>query len=143
MKLFVYYWDFLTFVDVIESLKRQNIEIYLHKSEFSPRLDNERTDFLNEIDKILNEEKYDAIFSVNFFDSLSTLAKDHDLLYICWTYDSPQLGIRNPSVTNECNRIFCFDSSEMNQNIQWGGKNLYYLPLAVDTKRINSTYFRT
>ncbi len=137
MRLFVYNWNFITKVDLYAALKRQGIDIYLFSSNYSPRNDSEKLKFLEEAAEAFKASEFDAIFSVNFFNELSTLAKDNDVLYISWTYDSPALGRNNPSLLNDCNRIFCFDSDEMNKNLIKGAKNIFYLPLAVDCNRFN------
>lgn len=138
MKLLIYNWTFVTKHDLYATLNRQGVEGDLFTSKASPRRKKEKEQFREELDKALAKKAYDAIFSVNYFQELAEAANERDILYICWTYDSPNLGPVNDSLRLETNRIFVFDSAEYGQYQEWGVKNLHYLPLAVDTKRLDS-----
>lgn len=137
MKLLIFNWTFITKHDMYVELNRQGIEGTLFTPKARPRIREETEQFREELEKALEDQAYDAIFSVNYFPELAEGANAKDILYICWTYDSPNLGPVNDSMRLPTNRIFVFDSAEYEQYQEWGIKNLYYLPLAVDTKRLD------
>ena len=132
MKLFVYDWTFITKRDLYVTLRRQGIDFDLFSSKFSPRVEKQKNEFENCLAEALNQKKYDAIFSINFFPELAKAAHDRGMLYICWTYDSPALGAIREYHLYETNRIFVFDSYECELYKKAGVPNLFYLPLAVD-----------
>lgn len=56
--------------------------------------------------------------------------------YISWTVDSPMLTMYHDSVYNPCNYIFIFDKFNYMQFKAMELNHVYYLPLAVDSERL-------
>lgn len=137
MKLFIYNWVFITKQDLYHALTEQGIDFDLFTSNASPRVDAQREQFRENLEKALEGKQYDAIFSVNFYEDLANAAHEREMLYICWAYDSPALGGVRPCHFLDTNRIFLFDSGEFAEYQGYGVPNLYYLPLAVDTRRLS------
>lgn len=137
MKLLVYDWTFITKADICATLRKQKIDFVLFSSEASPRVDAQREKFRKDLEEALEGEKYDAIFSINFFVDLSEAAHERGILYICWTYDSPALGGWQECHLYDTNRIFVFDSYEYETYKKRKLPYLYYLPLAVDVNKMN------
>ncbi len=136
MKLFIYDWNFITKYDLYRAMTEQGIDYDLFRSDAKPRINAQKDQFQTELEKALEEKAYDAIFSINFFAELAEAAHKKDILYICWTYDSPALGALHPSHLLETNRIFLFDFTEYQDYKEYDVPNLYYLPLAVNAKRL-------
>lgn len=134
MKLLVYDWGFFTKYDVYNALRRQKIEFDLFAVPENPRINEQKEAFLEKALKALEKKAYDAVFSINFQEELATAAHNKDILYICWTYDSPALMGRG--LRFETNRLFCFDPEEYRRCKAMGLKHLYHLPLAVDAGRL-------
>lgn len=84
-----------------------------------------------------NIKNADAAFSVNYFPRVSDACKVAGKKYISWTVDSPLIAMHHKSVFNSCNYIFIFDKFNYMQFKQLGVENAYYMPLAVDTKRLD------
>lgn len=137
MKLFIYNWNFITKHDLYQALLEQGIEFDTFSSKAEVRVKAQKEQFLEDIENALKGKTYDAIFSINYFPELAVAAHKKNILYICWTYDSPNLGNLNSSHFLDTNRIFLFDSAEYEEYQGYGVPNLYYLPLAVDTKRLS------
>ena len=137
MKLFVYNWTFITKHDLYNAFRKQGIEFDMFSTNVSPRIEAQRKQFQENLEEVLQDKEYDAIFSINFFDELANAAHERGMLYISWTYDSPALGNVRPALLLDTNRIFLFDSHEYDTHLKWNVPNLYYLPLAVDTYRLN------
>lgn len=138
MKLFIYDWNFITKHDLYRAMIEQGIEFDLFSSNANVRINTQKDQFQENLEKALNGSgsKYDAIFSVNFIPELAQEAHKRDMLYISWTYDSPALGAPNASHFLDTNRIFLFDSAEYEEYKGYKVPNLYYLPLAVNSKRL-------
>lgn len=83
MKLFVYDWTFITKRDLYVTLRCQGIDFDMFSSKFSPRVEKQKNEFENCLAEALNQKKYDAIFSINFFPELAKAAHDRGMLYIC------------------------------------------------------------
>lgn len=137
MKLFVYDWNFITKKALYQTFREQGIEFDLFSPPFSPRIEAQRKGFGEELEKALEGKEYDALFSINFQGELARAAKERDILYICWTYDSPAISSTEQAVFLDTNRIFVFDSHEYRNCRADGVPNLHYLPLAVDVKEMN------
>ncbi|MCM1092111.1 MAG: DUF3880 domain-containing protein [Butyrivibrio sp.] len=138
MKLFVYEWNFITKHDLYHAMSEQGIEYDRFMARANPRVKAEKEEFLESLKEALDKGKgYDAIFSVNFFPELADAAYERGIPYVSWTYDSPALGNVNESLMRDSNRIFVFDSAEYDEYCRYDVPNLYYLPLAVNTKRIS------
>ena len=83
---------------------------------------------------------YDAVFSVNYFPIISDICEQFSetgIKYICWTCDSPLSTMYHQSIFNKCNYIFIFDKFFYYELKQMGVRNVYYLPLAVNTERLD------
>lgn len=137
MRLFIYDWNFITKHDLYSAMARQGIVFDMFSSAASPRVNDQKEQFVENLNKALKGKKYDAVFSVNYFKELAQAAHERDMLYICWTYDSPALGGVDPSLLLDTNRIFLFDSAEYEEFREYQVPNLHYLPLAADARRFS------
>ena len=84
------------------------------------------------------KEKYDYVFSINYFPIVSNNCKKHNIKYISVVYDSPLVSLYSYSILNDCNYIFIFDSSLYNEFKNGGINTVYYMPLAVNTDRLDN-----
>jgi len=139
MKLLVYNWNFITKADLYQAFQEQKISFDLFTPEESER--EEQTEkFSEELKKTLEGKQYDAIFSINFFETLALAAHDKGILYVCWTYDSPALLNTKGGLYLDTNRLFVFDSYEFTFRQEDKVPNLYYLPLATDANRLRKMH---
>lgn len=94
-----------------------------------------------DFDKLFEEQiagqHYDAVFSFNYSAAVSTNCNRHNIPYISWIYDSPLLTLYSYTITNPCNYIFLFDSEQYLQLKNGGINTVYYMPLAVNTARLD------
>lgn len=92
--------------------------------------------FEEKIEKQIQDNVYDAVFSVNFAPVISKVCQHRGIRYISWVYDSP-MHIRNIEVMkNSCNEIYMFDWGQV-QEYKKLGVNMEHLPLAVDSEIFN------
>lgn len=89
-----------------------------------------------ELSKRITEGRYDAVFTSNYYPVVSACCNASGVCYISWTYDSPRLALYHPSILNECNYAFTFDSAECRALRKKGVKHIYYMPLAVNPQRL-------
>lgn len=84
------------------------------------------------------KEKYDYVFSINYFPIVSNNCKKHNIKYISFVYDTPLVSLYSYSILNDCNYIFIFDSSLYNEFKNGGINTVYYMPLAVNIDRLDN-----
>lgn len=84
---------------------------------------------------ILQNHKYDFVFSVNYFSTISEICQQIGIKYVCWNYDNPVLSMYHRSVFNENNYIFTFDKTCFLEFRQMGVEHIWYLPLAAPIER--------
>lgn len=137
MKILLYDMGAFTQNDIMSALDKMGIayENVLYK------LKDVQKDayFEKRIKEILNKDSYDAVFSVNFFPVLAEICNEVTVKYIAWSYDSPlneqELA---DTIGLPYNYVFMFDREECNKWLAKGCRNVYYMPLAVNTERMDS-----
>jgi len=76
------------------------------------------------------KEKFDAVFSFNFFPVAAIACKACKVKYISWVYDSPFIQLYSETVKYDTNRVYVFDSAECMKLRGMGIDTVYYLPMA-------------
>lgn len=84
----------------------------------------------------LHREHYDFVFSFNYMPVVSVCCQKVQIPYVSWVYDSPYIHVYSYTVLNSCNYIFLFDYAVYEELITAGITTVYYLPLAVNEKRL-------
>jgi len=80
----------------------------------------------------------DFVFSFNYFPQASIVCNKIGLRYVSWVYDSPHIQVYSYTVINPCNYVFLFDYAVYQELYNAGIQTVYYLPLAVNEKRLGS-----
>lgn len=93
--------------------------------------------FYRKFAKLLHNADYDCVMSTNFNFLVAKICSEQNIPYLSWIYDSP-IDTTNIEYYNyPTNRIFIFDRIEAERIRQLGVKNIYHMPLAVNTTRLN------
>lgn len=132
-RILYYYWGEVTYTDGLSTLKEQGHEVEVFSHPFSDYFEDE--EFTGVLSKAL-KNGFDFIFSFNYFPILSEAAKDADILYVCWIYDSPHYTLDALNLSNPCNRIFHFDRKEVSRYKALGVEHIYHFPLGVNCRRL-------
>ncbi len=136
MNILLYEWNTFGQKDLEENLIRLGYKVDKIKYIF--------TDFENDevFEKKLSDlfllKKYDYVISFNFFQIISKVCNSFCIKYIAWVWDSPLLNLNSKTIYSPFNYIFIFDSTlyqQMKQEL--GADTVYYLPLAVNTERLD------
>jgi spore maturation protein CgeB len=93
--------------------------------------------FIAYIEDCLSKRSYDCIFTADYFPVISKVSLRKKIPYIAWLYDSPCISVYTEMIFNPYNYIFHFDRAEVAKFREKGVKNIWYMPLAVNTDRIN------
>lgn len=132
MRFLLYKWKVFNQEDIKAALERAGHEVHVFNAVDFVREKQE------EIENMLAEkfDGYDIVFSVNYFQEVSGACMKAGKKYISWTVDSPMLTMYHDSVYNPCNYIFIFDKFNYIQFKAMELNHVYYLPLAVDSERL-------
>ncbi len=130
MKFMLYRWKVFNQEDIKEALEQLGHKVAEYEEPENVR---KQTDYTELIEVI---KEYDAVISVNYFSRVSNACQAAGRKYIAWTVDSPMIAMYNTSVYNSCNYVFVFDKFNYYQFKALGCNNVYYMPLAVNTKRL-------
>lgn len=136
MKLLLYDMGAYTQNDIMGTLRKLQIPF----RNIVYKLDSIEEDayFQKRVRELMDKEKYDAVFSVNYFPVLAEICHQRGICYLSWCYDSPvDLGKEEKTVDYDSNYIFLFDRAECKKYQRKGYGNVYHLPLAVNTERLD------
>ena len=136
MRVLYYSWEESNAEDAVDCLKSQGYEVEQFLYPIKDKLND--VVFAKKLEEILKEKSFDCIFTFNFLPIISKVAYAYDIKYISWVFDSPHLTLYSKAVFNECNYIFCFDRAEVNKLKAYGVEQVYHMPLAVNTKRLEN-----
>ncbi|MBE5867236.1 MAG: hypothetical protein E7292_13790 [Lachnospiraceae bacterium] len=136
MHILMYRWKAYNYRDVEETFKLlghtvENIEQKLGNYDIDPA-------FEKILEERLRQTHYDMVFTVNYFALISNICQRLGIKYVSWTCDNPLISMYHQSVFNDCNYIFTFDKTNYLEFKAMGVKHIWYLPLAVDTKRMDA-----
>lgn len=85
----------------------------------------------------IREQQIDCLFSWNYYPVISTACMECTIPYISWCYDNPLVLTYSDTIFNPCNHVFLFDSQMVLDLQKIGASQVYYMPLAVNTKRLD------
>ncbi|TCL54022.1 spore maturation protein CgeB [Kineothrix alysoides] len=80
--------------------------------------------------KKIAEDKYDFVFSTNYFPVVSLACNACRIKYVSWTYDSPNVALYSRTISYPYNYAFIFDKETYLDLKRRGAETVYYLPMA-------------
>lgn len=136
MKILFPSWKTFGLEDITETFRQMGHTVLHYTQE--PRDYRLDPRFKSELKRYIRNEQIDLIFTSNYFPIVSDACHESDTPYISWCYDNPLILTYSKTVFHHCNYIFLFDT-QMVQNLQaLGVEHAYYMPMAVNAKRLNS-----
>ena len=135
MRILMYRWKAYNYRDIEQTFRMMghlvdNIEQPLGNYDIDP-------EFEKKIEQLLLCGGYDMVFTVNYFALISNVCEKLGVKYVSWTCDNPLISMYHESVFHDCNYIFTFDKTNYYEFRNMGVKHIWYLPLAVDAKRLD------
>ena len=136
MHILMYRWKAYNYRDIEQTFLLlghtvDNIEQELGSYDVSP-------EFERVIEEKIRGTHYDMVFTVNYFPLISNVCERTGVKYVSWTCDNPLISMYHESVFHDCNYIFTFDKTNYLEFKGMGVKHIWYLPLAVDTERMDA-----
>ena len=135
MKILYYCWDEISEVDIIDVFKRKGYTFDIDKTPITDKLND--INFAEAFLQKLEHSNYDCVFSFNFYPIISKVAEAVGIKYISWSFDSPCMTLYTEAIFNSCNYVFVFDKTDAFKLQNMGVKNVYHMPLAVNTVKLN------
>lgn len=136
MHILMYRWKAYNYRDIEQTFLLlghtvDNIEQELGSYDVSP-------EFERVIEEKIRGTHYDMVFTVNYFPLISNVCERTGVKYVSWTCDNPLISMYHESVFHACNYIFTFDKTNYLEFRGMGVKHIWYIPLAVDTERMDA-----
>ena len=136
MHILMYRWKAYNYRDIEQTFRLMghtvdNIAQELLNYDIDP-------EFEGKIEALLQKNHYDMVFTVNYFGLISNSCQKMHVKYVSWSCDNPLISMYHESVYNACNYIFTFDKTNYLEFKAMGVEHIWYLPLAVDTNRLDA-----
>lgn len=135
MNIYIPNWKTFGIEDLSESLTLLGHHCIISKTE--PKNYRNDAEYEEKLSMKLKQENAELVFSFNYYPVISKVCKELKLPYISWCYDNPLILTYSHTITNSCNHIFLFDTSMVEEIKALGATHVYYMPLAVNTNRID------
>lgn len=135
MKILVYKWKAYNYADVCEAFDNLGYkQVFLEYDMVSYDEDPEFEELLLQT---VQRENCDCVFTINYFAAISKVCAKIDKPYVVWTCDNPLISMYHKAVFEPCNYFFTFDKTNFLEFKGMGVEHIYYLPLAVNTRRLD------
>ena len=136
MNILVYRWNSYNYIDIIATFQSMGHQVDVIEQELESYDEDEV--FAARLHGILQQKNYDFVFTVNYFAVISGVCQQMGIKYVSWSCDSPLLSMYHKNVFLDCNYFFLFDKTNYLEFKGMGVKHIWYLPLAVDTERMDA-----
>lgn len=136
MRILMYRWKAYNYRDIEETFLLMGHTV----DNLTQKMGNYDIDpeFETVLRKQMEQVSYDFVFTVNYFAVISNICQELGVKYVSWTCDNPLISMYHESVFHSCNYIFTFDKTNYLEFKEMGVEHIWYLPLAVDTNRMDA-----
>lgn len=124
------------YTDILEVLKSYGHEVRTVYYHFADRYNDDF--FCSRFTQKLKEYSFELVFSVNFFPLVATICNENNIPYVSWSYDSPLAEGLEKYFDFDTNYIYLFDKAEVDSYNKCGHLRVFYYPLLINSKRLNS-----
>lgn len=136
MKILFYRYGSICEPDVMETLEQMGHQV----DELSEEMTNKQFSDKERIALIsmaLKKQKYDVVFSINFFPIVSDVCNIFKIPYASWIVDCPVMELYAYAVRNPWNRIFIFDYAMYQEFAEENPACVFYMPLGANYNRLD------
>lgn len=135
MRILVYKWKAYNYADICEALTNLGHELIVLEQELDHY--DEDKEFEERLAGVIKKESCSLVFTVNYFALITTVCEKINIPYVVWTCDNPLISMYHKNVFASCNFFFTFDKTNYLEFRDMGVAHIWYLPLAVNTKRLD------
>ncbi len=137
MNILFYRYNSICEPDMIEVMTRLGHSIIEITEEMTNK-ELEAKEQMLLVSEALKQQKYDMVFSINFFPVVSEVCNIFHIPYVCWIVDSPVMELYSHSIRNPWNRIFLFDYALYEEFHDENPNGIFYLPLGANYERLDA-----
>lgn len=135
MKILYYCWDEVAANDILDAFSRKGHIVEIDKTHITDKLND--INFAEAFLRRIQNDNFDCVFSFNFYPIISKVTEAVGIKYISWSFDSPCMTLYTEAIFNSCNYVFVFDRMDALKLKNLGVQNVYHMPLAVNTTKLN------
>lgn len=135
MRILVYKWRAYNYADICEAFSNLGHELLTVEQDLENY--DEDAEFEGKLAEIIGQEACDMVFTVNYFALVTTVCEKAGVPYVVWTCDNPLISMYHKNVFAPCNYFFTFDQTNYLEFKGMGVDHIWYLPLAVNTERLD------
>lgn len=139
MKILFLDWDCYGKNDIISVLKDLGNTVDLMPLDIKSHVGFDY-EFIDKLKSKIISKYYNLVFTLNYYPTVSEACNQTNANYVSWIYDSPFIKLYSANIVNRCNYIFIFDKFTYNELASKGISTVYYLPLAVNSKRLSQIH---
>ena len=135
-KVLIFEWASITHKESVLAFETLGFECHTYKTPYKSWVYDE--DFLEQMNRHLDINTFDLVFSVNYFAMIAEACYIHGIPYISWCYDSPTYIGEHRYLKYDTNHVFMFDSIEVERYRTGGFQNVHHMSLAVNVSRLDN-----
>lgn len=138
MKVLFMEWNSLGQTDLMMEFKRRGWEVVRYpfpRLEENTRLNKK---LCEKLIHVIASDRFDFIFSFNYFPVLSVACNACRVKYVSWTFDSPFIQLYSNTIKFPYNLVFIFDKGTCKDLWEQGVDTVYYLPMAAPVERYDA-----
>lgn len=138
MKILFMEWKSLGQADLAEEFKLRGWEVIYYP--FPRETDNTRLNqsLCEKLIRNIASDKYDFVFSFNYFPVISIACNACKVKYVSWTFDSPFIQLYSNTLGFPYNYVFIFDRGTCEDLWNKGVDTVYHLPMAAPVERYDT-----
>lgn len=137
MKILFMEWNSVGKADLKDAFTKEGHTLVVPSCSIAGKTYRELPEMERQWSLLLQNEKPDIVFSVNYYPAVSNFCNKNAIRYISWIYDSPYGRLYSETVPNPCNRIYVFDKELYLECRDSGITTVRYMPLAANTERLD------
>ncbi|MDO5126682.1 MAG: DUF3880 domain-containing protein [Eubacteriales bacterium] len=135
MRILYVDWNMYGKQDIIDGFSALGHEVICTDIPLVYEGDREKLE--KQLDTCVKDLGADIAFTSNYYPVVSNICEKYKIKYISWVYDNPLISLYDKSIVNSCNYVFMFDSAECKRLQNMGICTVFYMPLAVNPKRLD------
>lgn len=128
-------WNMYGKADIIEAFESLGYDVIT--TDIPVRHEGDNALIEQKLVEFVATHPFDVAFTSNYYPVVSNICQVCGKKYVSWTYDSPLISLYDKSIANSCNYAFTFDSDECRVLQEKGVNTVFYMPLAVNSRRLS------
>lgn len=138
MKILFMEWKSLGQADLAEEFKRRDWEVVYYP--FPREKENTRLNqgLCEKLIRAIAADRYDFVFSFNYFPVISIACNACRVKYVSWTFDSPFIQLYSNTIRFPYNYVFIFDKGTCEDLWEKGIDTVFHLPMAAPAERYDA-----